>query len=347
MGAGPQQGLLTPECRFLKSADPAEMQDWLRRLRLKAYTPGSGYKVADVLAMRTESGLLAFGGVNVECLDHRQSVHSEESAIAFMVTALGKKAAIHEGWVMGAPGNLTAPCADALADLVCRPCGNCRQQIAGLAADDGAVIHCQSLNGQDSPRSIGALLPDAFSFADFDPEASRARAAVRGALAPEDLGAVMERVIRHGPLSREDIGAWLGTLESIDYASRIAQAAVIGLENGFYVAGVKVENAAYTGLSAMQAALGIATTHFGTISVREIYALSRSRRAGDQADLIYPLSLPSLQGLNEFIASRDIPVTLFTAAGASVSMRYDQAAECFSSFAAPAYRIRGGVLQSA
>ena len=42
---------------------------------------------------------------------------------------------------------------------------------------------------------------------------------------------------------------------------------IIRLDNGFDVAGVKVENAAYTGLNAMQAALGIATVNFGKVCV--------------------------------------------------------------------------------
>ena len=335
----------TPECRYFPTPDPDAMRDWLRRLRLRAYAPGSNYKVADLFGMKCEAGMLYFGGVNVECLDHRQTVHSEECALGFMVTALGKKASIHEGWVLGAPGHITGPCDDPLADLDGQPCGNCRQQIMGLAASEDVLLHSLSMNGRDSVRTIRCLLPDAFQFEDFDPAAAAERMAARGALAPIDPSGIVSRVLRRGPLGMTRIFEWLDMLESVDYASRIGQAVIIALDNGFYVAGVKVENAAYTGINAMQAALGIATAHFGRAQVREIYALSKSRRA-DMADrnLVYPLSLPSIQGLNEFVADLDIPVHLFTAAGSAVTMKYREAGDCFSNFAVQAYHIRNGIL---
>lgn len=336
------------ECRFFTDPDPAILQDWVRSLRARAYAPGSHYKVADLLGMKSARGMVYFGGVNVECLDHRQSVHSEECAIGFMVTALGKKAAIHEAWVIGAPESLTGPCDHPLAAIGGQPCGNCRQQIFGLAADENIPIHCLSLNGHDTIRTIGYLLPDAFQFEDFDNAAAEERSAARGHLAPDDIDTLLERVMRKGPLTRQQIFSWLDTLESIDYASRIGQAVIIGLDNGHYVAGVKVENAAYTGLSAMQAALGIATVNFGKSTVREIYTLSKSRRPDMQdKDMVYPLSLPSIQGLNEFVADVKIPVTLFTESGDAVAIPYSHAAECFSNFTVQAYHIRDGQLQAA
>lgn len=341
--------MFTPECRYFAEPDPVALHNWLMRLRLRAYAPGSNYKIADLLGMQcTGGGMLYFGGVNAECLDHRQTIHSEECAIGFMVTALGKKVSIHEGWVMGAPGTLTGPCDHPMADMDGQPCGNCRQQILGLAASGDIPIHCLSLNGHDSVKTIGYLLPDAFQFEDFDEAAAAERKAVRGAMAPMDPTAILARVIRQESLSATQIFAWLNSLDSIDYASRIGQSVVLHLDNGFYVAGVKVENAAYTGINAMQAALGNATVNFGKVSVDAIYALSKPRRvdmAGD--DLVYPLSLPSLQGLNEFIAAPDIPVTLFTTSGQSVRMSYDRAGEVFSSFTQQAYHIAGGVLRAA
>ena len=348
MSQGISAAAFQPECRYLAAPDPEGLREWLLRLRLKAYVPGSHYKVADILGMRCASGMLYFGGVNVECLDHRQTVHSEECAIAFMVTALGKKAAIHEAWVMGAPASLTGPCDHPMADLDAQPCGNCRQQILGLAVNDQIPVHCLSLNGRDTVKTIGYLLPDAFQFEDFDPEAAAERAAAQGFLAPENVQEVIHQVIRQGPLSQQDIRDWIGQLESVDYASRIGQAVIIRLENGFYVAGVKVENAAYTGLNAMQAALGIATANFGKVRVQEIYTLSTSRRPDMPGhDVVYPLSLPSIQGLNEFVADPHIPVTLFTQGGDYVVMKYSDAADCFSNFTVQAYRIQGGQMQAA
>lgn len=341
--------MFTPECRYFAEPDPAALRAWLLRLRLRAYAPGSNYKVADLLGMRcTGGGVLYFGGVNTECLDHRQTVHSEECAIGFIVTAMGKQASIHEGWVMGAPGILTGPCDHPMADQDGQPCGNCRQQILGLAASDDIPIHCLSLNGNDNVKTIGYLLPDAFQFEDYDEAAAVERMAARGALAPVDPSEILTRVIRQGVMTEAQVFEWLDSLESIDYASRIGQSVVLRLENGFYVAGVKVENAAYTGINAMQAALGNATVNFGKVSVDAIYALSKPRRAdmaGD--DLVYPLSLPSLQGLNEFIAAPDIPVMLFTTSGQSVAMPYDRAGDIFSSFTRQAYHIAGGALRAA
>ena len=337
-----------PECRYFAAPDPAAFRDWLLRMRQKAYAPGSHYNVADILGMRCASGMLYFAGVNVECLDHRQTVHSEECAIAFLVTAMGKKAAIHDAWVLGAPGRLTGPSDDPMADLDGQPCGNCRQQILGLAANEEVPVHCLSLNGKDTIKTIGYLLPDAFQFADFDPEAAAEREAARGFLAPENPAELMTRVMRRGPLSQTEIHVWINQLESVDYASRIGQAVIIRLENGFYVAGVKVENAAYTGLNAMQAALGIATANFGKVCVTEIYTLSKSRRPDMQGDdMVYPLSLPSIQGLNEFVADPAIPVTLFTQGGDSVVMEYRDASDCFSNFTVQAYHVRDGVMKAA
>lgn len=341
-------GIFTPECRYFAEPDPAVLRDWLLRLRLRAYALGSNYKVAYLLGMRCAGGgVLYFGGVNVECLDHRQTVHSEECAIGFIVTAMGKRATIHEGWGMGAPGALTGRCDHPMADLAGQPCGNCRQQIMGLAESDDVQIHSLSLNGHDNVKTINYLLPDAFQFEDYDDGAATERKAARGALAPIDPTDILARVIRPGDLSEAQIFAWLDSLESIDYASHIGQSVVLRLDNGFYVAGVKVENAAYTGINAMQAALGNATVNFGKVSVDAIYALSKPRRvdmAGD--DLVYPLSLPSLQGLNEFIAAPDVPVRLFTTAGQSVTMPYDRAAAVFSSFTRQTYHISGGVLRA-
>ncbi len=347
MTDGRSAAAFRPECRYFAAPDPGALREWLMRLRMKAYAPGSHYNVADVLGMRCATGMLYFGGVNVECLDHRQSVHSEECAIAFLVTAMGKKAAIHEAWLLGAPAHLSGPDARAQADLDARPCGNCRQQILGLAADDDIPVHCLSLNGGDRMKSIGYLLPDAFQFADFDPDAAAEREAARGFLAPEDPGVLIDRVMRFGLLSRQALHEWISGLESVDYASRIGQAVIIRLDNGFYVAGVRVENAAYTGLSAMQSALGIATVNFGKVNVTEIYTLSKSRRPDmpDQ-DRVYPLSLPSIQGLNEFVAGPGIPVTLFTQGGDHVVMAYRDAADCFSNFTVQSYRIREGRMQA-
>ena len=61
----------------------------------------------------------------------------------------------------------------------------------------------------------------------------------------------------------------------------------------------------------------------------------------------FPLSLPSIQGLNEFIENPASSVTLYAPSGDHVVMDYGAAAECLSNFAVPAYHIRNGELQAA
>jgi cytidine deaminase len=341
--------VFVPECRFYTAIDAAEMRSWLMDLRQRAYTPGSGFKVANILATKSRSGFLCFGGVNVECLDHRQTVHAEESAIAFMVAALGRNAVIHEAWTLGAPAVLTGPApGDPAADIETTPCGNCRQQIMGLAAHRQIRLHSLSLNGRDETKTIGYLLPDDFQFRNFLPAAVQERARAETFIAPDSVADATARVLRQGAQDNSEILHWLQSLDSIDYASNIGQSVIISLSNGVHVAGVKVENAAFTGINAMQAALGIATTHFGKIGVRAIYTLSKSRRPDMQDDdLIYPLSLPSLQGLNEFIEGLQTPVTLFTPSGLAVTLPYEDAGRVYSSFAVPAYRIVNGTLTAA
>ena len=294
-----------------------EITEWLRALRRKAYVPGSRYQVAAIVMMRAEDGFYFAGGVNVECYEHRLSLHGEESAIAALATAFGKEAVIDAVWVMAAPDYLDGPANDPLAMLHGQTCGSCRQQISGLARDETIPVTAITLNGSPMSVKLGVLLPHSFSFADFDPKiAERLKNRPLRMKGGED--GLERRLIRRDPQSERDIFDWLVQLESVDYASLRGQAVILTLENGACVAGVKFENAAYTGQGAMQAALGIAVTAFGRVKVRAVHSLSSSGGA-EENGAFYPLPLSAYQSLSEFIAPEGVPVTLFNHKGESRS----------------------------
>ncbi len=58
----------SPELRIVSKIDHDEILHWLRDLRLKAYTPGSGYKVAAVFAMKRQNDYVLAGGVTLNVL---------------------------------------------------------------------------------------------------------------------------------------------------------------------------------------------------------------------------------------------------------------------------------------
>lgn len=293
--------------------EPAQITQWLRILRRNAYVPGSGYQVAAIVMMKAEGGFYFAGGVNVECFEHRLNMHGEESAIAALTTAFGKRAVIDAVWVMAAPDYLSEPQDNPMAALHGQTCGNCRQQIANLARHPDIPVTAITLNGDPMTVNLDVLLPHSFSFADFNPaiaEQMKARLAQIKNKA-EDIN---HRLIRREPQSEDQIFHWLKTLESVDYASGRGQAVVLTLDNGVTIAGVKFENAAYTGQGAMQAALGIAATTFGKITVTAVHSLSTPRGDEDQAGF-YPLPLSAYQSLSEFTDAKEIPVILWNGAG--------------------------------
>ena len=135
---------------FRKSHTPLTQEDitqWLREMRDTPYVAASGFAVTCVFRAKIgDDDSYYFTGVNVENPDHRLATHGEEGGIAAIATALGKKAEIVEGWVMGAPKDLKVGDDSFLANNCVSCCGKCRQQIAGLAAPSVA-IHSISLNG--------------------------------------------------------------------------------------------------------------------------------------------------------------------------------------------------------
>ena len=112
--------------------------------RQSAYAPYSGFHVG--AAVRAASGAL-YTGCNVENAAYPEGICAEASAIAAMVTAGERR--IAEIAVSGG------------GDLLCTPCGGCRQKIREFAAEDTPVLVC----GPDGLRqafTLGDLLPSSF-----------------------------------------------------------------------------------------------------------------------------------------------------------------------------------------
>ena len=336
-----------PEIRIVKNIDQDEILQWLRDLRLKAYTPSSGYNVAAIFAMKRKHDVVLAGGVNVECFDHRLSSHGETAAISLLATVFGKKMVLDEGWTLGAPKSLTGPSNNPLGDKSGTTCGACRQHINEFVRSGQVVINSVAMNGQRETNSLDVLLPYGFSFNNFDPDIVEAIASAREEKTDFDLETIHGRVVRTETQTPVEILNWLQSLEAIDYASGLNHVVILRLSNGVYVAGVKVENAAYVGTSAMQSALANAVTIYGDADITEIYTFGQGAEATE--DLVYPIPLSGLQGLQEFVTTdpKRIPVTMFTASGDSITIGLGQATSLSTNFAHPAYRLNAGKLSVA
>ncbi len=272
----------------------ADILQWLASLRGNAYVPESGFPVTAVFRARVQGvDDYYFAGVNVENADHRISTHGEEGAIAAMVVGLGKGAEIVEGWVMGAVR--TAP---PESDNLVTCCGKCRQQIAGFAAAD-VKIHSVAINGKTSSTTVGAFLPDVFTFRQFLADAPATK---KTATSAPSAAEVENRLLRQAKLTEQEIFAWLQKIESVDYASKVPQAIVMQLDNGAYVAGAKVEEAAFNGMNAAQCALAIAISEFGHHKITGLWVYSGT------------LTLSALQALSS-AAKQDMPILLFDIGG--------------------------------
>lgn len=292
---------------------PAEVFQWLLDLRGHPNNPESGFDVTTVFRARIgKRDDFYFAGVNVENADHRLSTHGEEGAIAAAVTGLGKEAELVEGWVMGAPRGLKPTDNNPFVHNFASCCGKCRQQLAGLASPDMPVYEF-ALSGQSQAVRLGDTLPRLFSFRNFIAEAIPAADAL--ALAPTPAQ-VAHRVMRAGPQTLTQIAQWLRDLDSIDHASKISQSAVLRLDNGAYVAGTKVEEAAFVSISAPQAAVAIAHAQFGPCKVKEAWVFTKGRDGKElQPGQFGTLPMSGLQTLLQVATSPDIPLHYIAADG--------------------------------
>ena len=309
----------------------AEIVQWLRDLRKNSYAPETDFFVTAVFRARVQGvDDYYFGGVNIENTDHRIATHAEEGCIAAMVTGLGRNAEIAEGWVMAAPKGINAGDHDPAADTLISCCGKCRQQIAGLAAED-VKIHAITLNGRQSSTTVGAFLPDLFTFRQYIPELLAPKKTNTSA---PSYNEVKDKLIRHGELTEEEIFAWLKEIESIVYISKVSQSLVLELDNGVYVAGAKIEEAAFISINAAQNAVAVAVSTFGERRIRKVWVYTKGGKGREiPADSFGTLTLPALQTLSEMAEHEEIPVHFFMENGDAISMTLSEATKV-----APTYR---------
>lgn len=113
--------------------------------RLKAYAPYSKFLVG--AAVRDERGQI-HGGCNIENAAYPQGWCAETSAIAAMIMSGGK--AIAEMAVIGT------------GDLLCTPCGGCRQKIREFAKGNVKIHMCGEDGKLKQTFTLDELLPASF-----------------------------------------------------------------------------------------------------------------------------------------------------------------------------------------
>ena len=113
--------------------------------RLKAYAPYTKFLVG--AAVRDEHGKI-HGGCNIENAAYPQGWCAETSAIAAMVMSGGR--GIAEMAVIGS------------GDLLCTPCGGCRQKIREFAKGDVKIHMCGEDGRVMKTMTLNELLPDSF-----------------------------------------------------------------------------------------------------------------------------------------------------------------------------------------
>ena len=115
------------------------------KVRERAYAPYSNFKVGACL--RTDAGELVVGA-NVENAAYPQGQCAEASAIGAMIAnSDGRR--IVEVVVVGG------------GDVLCTPCGGCRQRLNEFATAD-TPVHVCGPEGVRHTFTVGELLPSAF-----------------------------------------------------------------------------------------------------------------------------------------------------------------------------------------
>ena len=163
-------------------------------VRARAYVPYSGYAVG--AAIRGASGGI-FAGCNVENAAYPQGLCAEANAVGVMVA--GGERAIAELALIGS------------GDLLCTPCGGCRQRLAEFGRPD-TPVHLADAAGLRQTTTLGALLPMAFGPINLG----------GGTAAPADAAAVIRAAAAEPPLVGLGLGSGLGGI-----AERIAGATVL------------------------------------------------------------------------------------------------------------------------
>ena len=128
-----------------------------RQAALKAYAPYSRFSVG--CAIESADGEVVTG-VNVENACYRLGVCAEQSALSAAQTAFGLQNVARIA-VSGGDGSG----ASLAGDIVCTPCGGCRQAIYEASCLSGRDIEIICSNGDGSAverHSIATLIPNGF-----------------------------------------------------------------------------------------------------------------------------------------------------------------------------------------
>ena len=115
-----------------------------KKVRENAHVPYSQFKVG--AAFLTENGSI-ISGCNVENAAYPQSQCAEASAMGNLISSGYRN--IKEVVVIGS------------GDLLCSPCGGCRQRLREFASLDVAIHMCNS-EGHLKTSTLAELLPDSF-----------------------------------------------------------------------------------------------------------------------------------------------------------------------------------------
>ena len=115
-----------------------------KKVRKNAYVPYSKFKVGAAFLTENDS---IISGCNVENAAYPQSQCAEASAIGNLVSSGYKK--IKEIVVIGS------------GDLLCSPCGGCRQRLREFASLE-TLIHMCNTEGHLKTSTLAKLLPDSF-----------------------------------------------------------------------------------------------------------------------------------------------------------------------------------------
>jgi cytidine deaminase len=324
--------------RFKNHLSHEEIHAWLMSLRGKPFVPESEYDVGTVMRVQLNGQIFYAAGVNVENPEHLLSTHGEMGAMASMLTALGKGARILEVWVMGAPRGQTAETAVLKSFGSC--CGRCRQQLFELSDSRDVKVHYVSLSGDLETQTVGELLPHGFNFDYFLPKIREIREKSYARPVPGE-SVIMNRLLRRDSLDKQAIYDWLTDLEPIDFASYEKQTAIIILDNGMAVGGVRIEDSAFTGVNAVQSAIANAIAMYGHIFITQVHMMTWGRKIPAQA--IIPPSLSVYQVLRNFGASR-MSLSLYNAAEEVYHTNITAMASYAPTSARPYYIMREGQL---
>ena len=115
-----------------------------KNVRENAHVPYSQFKVGAAFLTENKS---IISGCNVENAAYPQSQCAEASAIGNLVSSGYTK--IKEVVVIGS------------GDLLCSPCGGCRQRLREFASLD-TLVHMCNMDGHLKTSTLAELLPDSF-----------------------------------------------------------------------------------------------------------------------------------------------------------------------------------------